>query len=128
MSRDLYGLGDYSTDQIKAMVRVVEEEGMAVREIYLRRPDAAPDPRTIIKEMPLSEVSYIIPDTFSGPRGLIIAQSLSLPQLQEIGAEGDDYLKEAIKIALTVATRQNPNDPNLQELKDYVDKSPAWQI
>ncbi len=126
-TKNLYGLGDYSPDQIKEFAGVLQEEQMDPAQVYYRRPDAAPDPAAAIKSMPLPEVSAIIPDAFAGTTGAALAAALSLPQLTEIGAEGDVYLKQAVKLALAAATQQSPENEHLRELAEHVNQSPAWQ-
>ena len=126
-TKNLYGLGDYSPDQIKEFASVLQEEQMDPAQAYYRRPDGAPDPVAAIKNMPLSETSAIIPDAFAGQAGATLAVALSLPQLQEIGAEGDVYLKQAVKIAFSSAVQQSPTDEHLRELAEHINQSPAWQ-
>jgi len=128
MIQNLYGLGDYGTNQVRAMATEVEREGLDPAPIYYRRPDASAEPKAFVKAMPLPEIPYIIPDAFAGTLGADLVQALSLSQLQEIGTEGEEYLKGAIKIALEAAVQKSPADEHLKELKRYVDLSPAWQV
>lgn len=128
MMQNLYGLGDFNTNQVREMAAEVEREGFDPTPIYYRRPDATTEPKAFVKAMPLPEVPYIIPDAFAGALGADLVQALSLPQLQEIGAEGEEYLKGAIVLALETALQKSPSDEHLKELKRYVDLSPAWQV
>ena len=127
MNRELYGFGDYNTHQVRTMALEVEREGLDPTQIYRRRPDAAAEPKSVIKEMPLAEIPFIIPDTFAGDAGAEIVSAFSLPQLQKIGADGEAYLKGAITIALEAGLRAKPNDEHLKELIRYTTFSPAWQ-
>jgi len=128
MTRDIYGLGDFNTDQIKELAKLVEDDGMDASPIYLRRPDAAPDPKAAVKQMPLDQVPLIIPDALTAPKGIDAATALSLPQLEKIGNEGDQYLKEAIKMALALALKEQPNNANFKDSQEYINQSPAWQV
>lgn len=128
MIQELYGLGDYNTEQIKEFVKIVEAENMDPKEIYYRRPDAAPDPETFISQIPLDEVASVVPDAFAGAKGPALASRLTLPQLEQIGIDGDEYLKEAVKVALAIGSFGKPDDTDLKTLKEYVNRSPAWQV
>ena len=135
MTQNLYPLGDYNTSQILEMVDAVREaksfaesEAMDEKLVLFRRPDAAPSPAEFVRAIPPAEAPFMVPDAFVGAVGLLLAQNLTMPQLEAIGAEGDPYLREAIKMNLEIAARENPNDPELKARKDYVDWSPAWQL
>ncbi len=128
MPQNLYGLGGYNSEQIKEMMSLVEETDLDAQEILLRRPDAASDPKTAIKNMLLSEAAFIVPDALAGQLGIEMIEGFSLPQLQEIGTNGDEYLRAAVKVALELALRRKPNNEHLQELKEYINQSPAWQF
>ena len=95
--------------------------------ILFRRPDAAPNAADFIKTIPVEETPFIVPDSFAGRVGRLIAQNLTMPQLEMIGAFGDVYLKEAIKVNLVLSAKDAPNDNNLKTLEQYVLNSPAWQ-
>lgn len=128
MTQDIYGLGDYNTNQIKELVKLLEEEKMDPTLIYWRRPDAAPEPGASIKDIPLEEIAYIVPDAFAGELGVELASNFSLPQLQQIGVDGDPFLKQTIKLRLETALKQKPADPDIKDLNDYAHQSPAWQF
>lgn len=128
MPRDLYGLGDYNTNQIQVFMKIVQLEGANYLPILYVRPDAAPDPVVVIQKIPLEEVPYIIPDTFAGKAGPKIAAAFTIPQLAEIGAQGEEYLREAIKLNLKLAASEKPHDAGIKALNEYVNNSPAWQL
>jgi len=128
MNRDLYGLGDYNTNQIKVLARVVQLEGANFFPILYRRPDAAPEAVAFIAKMPVEEVAYIIPDSFSGKLGPSLAAAMTIPQLREIGANGEEYLREAIKLNLKIARQADPSNGGIKQLADYIESSPAWQL
>ncbi|MEK7554410.1 MAG: hypothetical protein AAB518_00270 [Patescibacteria group bacterium] len=128
MTRNLYGFGDYNTNQVRKMAVEVEAEGFDATQIYRRRPDAASEPKKVIREMPLSDIPFIIPDAFAGSLGTEIVSAFSLTQLEKIGTDGEEYLKGAIRIALEAAKSTNPNDEHIQKLLRYVTLSPAWQV
>lgn len=128
MTRDLYGLGDYNTNQIRVLARIAQLGGANYLPILYSRPDAAPDPVVVIQKMPLGEVPYIVPDTFAGKEGPKIAAALTVPQLAEIGAGGEEYLREAIKLNLRLAASEKPHDAGIRVLNEYVNTSPAWQL
>lgn len=127
MKQNIYGLGDYSTSQIKELAKLVEAEKLNSALISQRRPDAAQDPLSFIKQLSPEMAAYIIPDAFSGNLGSQLAAGLTNQQLEKIGADGEPYLKAAIKIALEEAQNKNPNDANIQKSVDYINQSPAWQ-
>ena len=128
MNRELYGLGDYSTNQVRTMALEVEREGLDPMQIYRRRPDAAAEPKSTVAEMPLEDVALIVPDAFAGNLGPEIASALSLTQLEKIGSDGEEYLKGAIKMALEAELQAKPDDEHVKELIRYVTFSPAWQV
>ncbi len=128
MTQNLYGLGDYNTEQIKEMANMLVADKMDPTLIYWRRPDAAPDPKEMVKSIPPEEVTYLVPDAFAGDEGAVLAAALSFPQLERIGFEGDPYLKQAIKLALGEAAKQKSGDSDVRDLNDYVHYSPAWQL
>jgi len=123
--KNIYGLGDYSTEQIRELVKDVQKENLDPSDIYLRRPDATGNPEEMITSMPIAEVVSIIPDAFAGDKGARLARFFSLKQLEEIGKNGDAFLKTAIKISLATA---GENNEHVKVLRDYTDYSPMWQI
>ncbi|MBI2024515.1 MAG: hypothetical protein HYT03_00270 [Candidatus Harrisonbacteria bacterium] len=127
MAENIYGLGDYSTNQIKEFAKAVEDAKLNNKLIFQRRPDAVQNPAGFVKMMPLEMVAHIIPDAFSGKLGEQLTTALSSQQLEKIGAEGDPYLKEAVRISLASILQQNPNNETVKEMVDYVNQSPAWQ-
>jgi len=128
MNKNLYGLGDYNTQQIKILARVVQMEDLNNLPIFYRRPDGNFMPTSFISEIPLDEVSYIIPDSFAGDLGEDLASHLTLKQLVEIGINGEEYLREAIKLKLIRAFKKKPNDMRIKSLFEYINSSAAWQL
>jgi hypothetical protein len=124
--QNIYGLGEYNTEQIKEFAHLLKEEGLDESSIFARRPDASLDVTATIKSLE-DEVIYIVPDALAGENGLSIVRALSLPQLEAIGAQGDANLKEAIKIKLSELSTKNPSDETLKQKQSYVAYSPAWQ-
>ncbi|MBI2451091.1 MAG: hypothetical protein HYV52_02005 [Parcubacteria group bacterium] len=125
----IYGLSHFSSDQIKALAHALEAEELNPYTIYKQRPDALPERELedVIKKMSPEEASDIVPDSFSGEKGIEIVSSLSLRQLEKIGSDGDPILKETIKISLEKAIEKKPGDFNLQKILNYINNSPAWQ-
>lgn len=130
--KNLYGLGDYNTNQMKSAAQLFEMERQSPNLIYNRRPDAAPNPDQHIKSIELEELSYIIPDAFAGSIGIELITNLDIKQLEKIGQEGDAYLKQAIKIALRKALAQEGLSPqvksHLTRIQNYIWHNPAWQL
>lgn len=126
--RNLYGLGDYNINQIRVLVRIVQLEGANYLPILYRRPDAAPEPGIVIQKMPLEELSYIVPDAFAGKVGMNLAGALTISQLAEIGKNGEEYLREAIKLSLKLLGTEKPHDAGVKARNEYVNSSPAWQL
>lgn len=130
--KNLYGLGDYNTNQIKAGAQLFEIDRQSPKIIYDRRPDATPNPGQYIKSIELEEIPYIIPDAFAGSIGIELITNLDIKQLEKIGQEGDTYLKQAIKDALKRALKREPLSPqiknNLLRIQGYIWHSPAWQL
>jgi len=127
MPQNIYGLGDFSTNQIRDLAKASEESGIKNPLIFQRRPDAAPDSANFISQIPPDLTAHIIPDAFGGSLGMQIAVRLTVQQLEKIGSEADPYLRAAIKIALRGAAHQSPDDPKIKKMADYVNQSPAWQ-
>jgi len=119
----IYPLGDYNTNQIKLFTRDLESEGINADIVYIQRPDGHQNPSEYIFSIPLDKVQFIVPDAFAGIFGMDLAKNLTLAQLGVIGIKGDLYLKTAVKIALNKST-----DPRAEELKNYINSSPVWQI
>lgn len=128
MNRNLYGLGDYNINQIKVLARVVEMDALNPLEIFYRRPDAHSVSTSFIFRIPLDEVSYIIPDAFAGEAGIGLAANLTIGQLMGIGFNGEEYLREAVKLKLFEGIKRNPRDQKIKSLLDYIISSPAWQM
>lgn len=128
VNQNLYGLGDYNTEQIKVLARVVEMEELNPMFIFYRRPDAHPGPNSFIFRIPIDEVSYIVPDSFAGEKGIDLAANLTIGQLMEIGSNSEEYLRETIKLKLFEGIKRNSQDQKIKSLLDYVISSPAWQI
>ncbi len=128
MLRNFYGLGDYNTDQIRELAQAVEEGDLDPTSVFYRRPDAAS--LDFVAQIPLEEVSRILPDAFAGGKGTELVSRLSIPQLERIGAEADLYLKETIKLNLlkAVAMRNRDDETTLKKVAAYVNQSPAWQL
>ena len=128
MVRNFYGLGDYNTDQVRELAKAVEEGGLDSRLVLYRRPDATT--LDFVAKIPLEEVSRIIPDAFAGGKGAELVSRLTIPQLERIGAEGDVYLKETVKLNLmkAVAMQNRDDETNLKKVASYVNQSPAWQL
>lgn len=122
-----YGLGEFSTNQIKTNI-LSDLEADVKQTVLFRRPDAASDPAQFIKTIPFNEVKSVVPDSFAGPVGLLLVQNMTLAQLERIGVEAHPYLKAAIRITLERGLRLKPSDVNLNRLFAYVNQSPAWQI
>jgi hypothetical protein len=128
MIKDFYGLGDFNTNQIKKIIQVIEDEKNDPRPIKNRRPDGASNPTSVIQNMPLDEVPFIIPDAFAFANGPEMAKNFSIAQLEKIGIEGDEYLKETIKMCLLTAQKQESENQSIKELLNYINHSPAWAI
>ena len=135
MTRGLYTLGDYNKEQILDFMEVVRaarnasnSEEFNEKLILYRRPDAAPEPNEFVKTIPLDEVAHIVPDGLSGDIGYEITKNLSFPQLERIGRDGDIFLKEAIKVNLEIAHGDEPQSQSINEMLDYIQSSPAWQL
>lgn len=128
MNRNLYGLGDYNINQIKVLSRIVEMDGLNSVSVFYRRPDAHPVPNSFIFRIPVDEISYVIPDAFAGEAGIGLAANLTVGQLEEIGANGEEYLREAIKLKLFEGIKRNPQDQKIKSLFEYVISSPVWQL
>lgn len=131
-TKNLYGLGDYNNNQIKALAKLFEIERQSPSIIYDRRPDAASSPGQHIKSMDLEEIPYIIPDSFAGQVGIELASNLDIKQLEKMGQESDAYQKQAIKDALRRALKQEQLSPqiksHLTRIQNYIWYSPAWQL
>mgnify|MGYP001617005568 CR=1 FL=1 len=127
MTQNIYGLGDFNTAQIQELVKTLEDEKLDPTIVWYRRPDAAPDPKSIITTMSLDEVPYIIPDALSGEKGVELIKLLSFDALEAIGSDGDSFIKETIALQLQKALTTNPNDVRIKERLDYINASPAWQ-
>jgi len=129
-TKDLYGLGDYNNNQIKAFAELFDAENISPNIVYDRRPDAASSPEQYIRSMDIETIPYIIPDTFAGNIGMELMQNLNIKQLEKIGAESDAYLKQTIKITLRRALQQPLSlqiKDNLLRIQKYIQYSPAWQ-
>jgi len=129
-TKDLYGLGDYNSNQIKSFAELFDAENISPNMVYDRRPDAAPSPGQYIRSMDIEAIPCIIPDAFAGDIGLELIQNLNIQQLEKIGAESDAYLKQAIKITLIRALQQTLSPQiknNLLRIQNYIQYSPAWQ-
>lgn len=133
MTQDLYPLGDFNTYQIKEMVKLVQnpavpaEDRTTPEELYMLRPDAAPNPAAFIRTIPPEEAPFIVPDAFAGSLGIALASRLTIPQLEAIGAGGDVFLMEAIKLNLKLAREKEPSNSDLADLLSFITQSPAWQ-
>lgn len=134
MVQNLYPLGDYNTAQILEFVDSVREaksfsnsDEFDEKLLLYRRPDAAPNASEFIKSIPQKELSLIVPDAFSGKIGLLLASNLTMEQLETIGAFGDIFLKEAIKVNLLIAKEDDPKNTEVAQKVAYVTYSPAWQ-
>ena len=66
MNRDLYDLGDFNTEQMRQILRVVKDEGGDTTSLLWRRPDAADAPALFVKEIPARQADGIIPDALAG--------------------------------------------------------------
>lgn len=122
---NLYGLGDYNTQQIKAFAREFEIENLSPKSIYDRRPDAAPDSDQYIKNMPPETARLIVPETFAGQKGVELLENMTIEQLEQIGAGNDPILKLAIKNAFS---RLDKGNSQTKEISQYLNSSPAWQF
>ena len=131
ITKNLYGLGDYNTNQIKALAKLFEVENQSPNVIYNRRPDATPNPGQCIKSINLEDLQYIIPDAFAGNLGTELIKNLTIQQLEKMGRESDAYQKQAIKIALRKTLKQEGLSPQfkneLLRIRNYILYSPAWQ-
>lgn len=127
-TKDLYGLGDYNTNQVKSLVQVFEIEKQSPIIVYNRRPDAASDPGKHIRSMNLEEIPHVIPDAFAGNVGIELINNLNIQQLEKIGQESDAYQKQTIKIVLEKALKHNQGSTNLIDIENYINYSPAWQL
>ncbi|MFH1326408.1 MAG: hypothetical protein ABIH48_02980 [Candidatus Falkowbacteria bacterium] len=128
--KNLYGLGDYNTNQIKALAEFLQIDDINPSDVYNRRPDANLSPGRYIKSMDQKEIPYIVPDAFAGNVGMELMKNLNIQQLEKIGAEGDAYLKETIKIILRKTLQQQLQPQiknNLLRIQNYIQYSPAWQ-
>lgn len=129
--KNLYGLGDYNTNQIKAGAQLFEIDKQNPKILYDRRPDAVPNPGQYIKSINIEEVPYIIPDSFAGQIGIELISNLDIKQLEKMGAESDAYQRQAIKITLRKALKQEKLPPqvknHLTRIQNYIWHSPAWQ-
>lgn len=132
--RDIYPLGDYNLRQIQEMAEIIQDPELDPEDrgdpnaLYAVRPDAAPKPEEFIANLPAERAPYIIPDALSGKNGIAMTLKLTIPQLEQIGAYGDVFLKETVKMNLKVALERNPADSNAQDALEYINASPAWQL
>lgn len=122
---DLYGLSDYNTQQIKAFAREFEIEELSPKNIYDRRPDAAPGADQYIRNMSPETATFIVPDAFAGQKGIELLKNMTLEQLEKIGAGNDPILKLAIKNAFN---RSNKENLQTKKISQYISSSPAWQF
>ncbi len=122
---DLYGLSDYNTQQIKAFAREFEIEELSPKNIYDRRPDAAPGADQYIRNMSSETATFIVPDAFAGQKGTELLENMTIEQLEKIGAGNDPILKLAIKNAFNRADKGNSQ---IKKFSQYFNHSPAWQF
>jgi len=127
---DLYGLGDYSVQQIKAFARFFEIEDLNPKEFYDRRPDAASNPREHIKNMSPEIAKLIVPDAFAGETGIELLKNMTVEQLEGIGAGDDPFLRLAIKNTFNrlLELESGKKNPQIEKICQYLLYSPAWQF
>ena len=127
MNKDIYFLGDYNTQETQQLVKLFTFYNADPLPVLYQRPDAAPAPMQFINTIPAEEIPSMLPDALAnlGTESVI---RLSRAQLERIGAEGDPFLKAAIKIKAAEAITQGRKDGAFTNLVSYLYASPAWQL
>lgn len=134
MIKNIYPLGDYNTQQIREMAEAMQDpeldkdERTDPNELLALRPDAAKDPAAFIRAIPPEVAPFIVPDAFAGSAGPAMAARLTIPQLEHIGAGGDPFLIEAVRANLEIARGKSPDNQDIKDLLEYINRSPAWQL